>query len=104
MRNMPLFFKTILVLSFLVLVPSCNKETPASFTPSTTLAHVNEEITFTNTTKGGHDFFWNFGDGKAAYTKSTSHVYESAGIYRVTLDVYSHHENTSCDKDITVIQ
>lgn len=104
MKNMPIFFKTILMLSFLVLAISCHKETPSSFTPSTTEAHINEEITFTNTTNGGYDYYWDFGDGKSANTKNASHAYTSAGIFNVKLDVYSHNKNTSSNINITVIQ
>lgn len=42
-------------------------------------------VTFTNQTRGGNKFIWNFGDGSSMQTKNVTHDYDSSGTYLVTL-------------------
>ena len=45
------------------------------------------EYTFTNTSKGGETYMWDFGDGNTSTDESPTHVYDSPDIYNVTLEV-----------------
>lgn len=49
---------------------------------------------FTSTPGGFITYTWNFGDGFTAYTPSTSHIYNTAGPYNVTLTVTDQLGNT----------
>ena len=42
---------------------------------------------FTNTSAGGQEFFWNFGDGGSSTLSSPTHEYTDTGVYTVTLTV-----------------
>ncbi len=44
-------------------------------------------VNFTSSPGGFITYSWNFGDGGTAYTASTTHIYNTAGIYTVTLSV-----------------
>ncbi len=48
---------------------------------------LNSPVSFTNTSIGGNDFFWDFGDGNFSSDFSATHTYTSPGIYDVTLYV-----------------
>ena len=45
------------------------------------------EYTFTNTSKDGASFFWDFGDGNTSEEESPTHVYATPDNYTVTLEV-----------------
>ncbi len=45
------------------------------------------EYTFTNTSTDGESFLWDFGDGNTSTEESPTHVYETPGVYTVTLEV-----------------
>lgn len=44
-------------------------------------------ITFTNTSNGGTNYYWNFGDGQTSMAFSPTHTYNKAGLYNVSLIV-----------------
>ena len=46
-------------------------------------------VTFTNNSKNGISYSWDFGDGNNSVLKNPSHFYSTAGIYTVTLKVTS---------------
>ena len=49
---------------------------------------LSREITFKNTSSGGIDFTWDFGDGNSAFTpiiEDVTHTYEFPGLYEVML-------------------
>ncbi len=46
-----------------------------------------DSVSFTNKSKGGHDLTWLFGDGDSSTTPNPDHVYDSAGVYQITLYV-----------------
>jgi PKD repeat protein len=50
----------------------------------------NEDtVRFNGITQGNiTDYFWDFGDGKYAYTKKATHIYEEPGYYGVCFTVY----------------
>lgn len=45
------------------------------------------EYAFTNTSKGGETYLWDFGDGNTSTEESPTHVYDSPDVYTVTLEV-----------------
>lgn len=50
---------------------------------------------FTNTSLGGLNFLWNFGDGTSSTLDNPSHLYNNIGTYQVTLFAF---DSTSCNK------
>ena len=81
----------VLLLSvvFVLAMTSCQKQPTAAFTASKTNATVNETIVFTNTSKDGSKYEWNFGDGAVSSTETAVHTYTTAGTYNVKLKVSS---------------
>jgi len=47
------------------------------------------EYSFTNTSKNGASYLWNFGDGNTSTEESPTHVYATPDTYTVTLEVTS---------------
>jgi len=47
------------------------------------------EYTFTNTSKNGASYLWDFGDGNTSTEESPTHVYATPDTYTVTLEVTS---------------
>ena len=45
------------------------------------------EYSFTNTSTNGSTYFWDFGDGNTSTEESPTHVYATADLYTVTLEV-----------------
>jgi gliding motility-associated-like protein len=43
------------------------------------------EVTFTNTSVGGINYIWNFGDGDTSHAKNPKHKYEEPGDFQVSL-------------------
>lgn len=73
-----LFILTLLVLG------SCKKmNTDFTFTPTSPKA--GEKVTFINTSSGGEEWEWTFGDNFTSSSKSPTHTYQKAGTYTVTL-------------------
>jgi gliding motility-associated-like protein len=60
---------------------------PAGCVPYTAL--------FQNTSLGGLNFLWNFGDGNTSTLDNPTHLYNTPGTYRVSLVAY---DSTSCNK------
>jgi RHS repeat-associated protein len=48
---------------------------------------VGEDVSFTDTSCGGMQYRWDFGDGSAGSGKSATHVYSAEGAFMVTLTV-----------------
>ena len=62
----------------------------ASFTASLSSPVVGQTISFTGSASGGtspYNYAWNFGDSSTGTGSSASHVYQTAGVYRVVLTV-----------------
>lgn len=62
----------------------------ASFTASLSNAVVGQTVSFTGSASGGaspYSYAWNFGDSSTGSGISTSHAYQTAGVYRIALTV-----------------
>lgn len=62
----------------------------ASFSASLSNPVVGQTVSFTGSASGGtspYNYAWNFGDSSTGSGSSASHVYQTAGLYRVALTV-----------------
>ena len=66
----------------------------AKFTPPPT-GCVNTAVQFTNTSIGGNNVMWYFGDGDSSSVNNPTHTYTSIGTFPVRLFIY---DSTSCNK------
>ena len=65
-----------------------NQTPVANFIADTTVAcNVPFTVTFTNTSTGGTNYSWNFGDGGTSNLQNPVHTYTASGTYNVTLIV-----------------
>ncbi len=83
-----------------VCLMGCKKEAPeASFSFT-----VDEfTVSFTSASTGDiDDFAWDFGDGTTGTGATTSHTYDAAGEYQVTLTVSNKKDNDSDSKTVTI--
>ncbi|MBC8487341.1 MAG: PKD domain-containing protein [Bacteroidetes bacterium] len=87
MKKKNLFIVPLIIV--LITFISCQKEPDASFTASKTSVVTGEVITFTNTSKDGNDYEWNFGDGVTSVLANPTYFYENAGTYNVEMTAYS---------------
>ena len=44
------------------------------------------QVAFSNATRHGHNFRWDFGDGNTSTERNPTHTYQSNGVYAVTLN------------------
>jgi PKD repeat protein len=97
-------FLTGIIILVVFSLTGCQKEPAASFTASKTLATVNENITFTNTTGDGDHYEWDFGDGSKSEETSPSHSFTKVGDYVVTLKAFSKNgkKTSSVSETITI--
>ena len=76
---------------YIVLLACCAmiacKRIDVDFTISTDAPKAGEKVTFTNTSTGGEDWAWSFGDGISSTLKSPSHIFKRPGKYTVSLKV-----------------
>ena len=61
------------------------------------------EVQFDNITIGKADYVWDFGDGAASTLRSPSHLYEKAGVYKVTLTAIGKYRTDNVEKTVTVL-
>lgn len=82
------FFTLVTLSIFVLLIIGCKKENPESlFTVEKETYFVSEPVSFSNESKLGSTYYWNFGDGNSSKLKNPSHTYEFQGEYVVTLQV-----------------
>lgn len=82
-------------------VCSCNnKEVNFSYSPSSPRA--GQKVVFSNLTKEGESWVWEFGDGSQSSLKSPTKTYKKPGIYVVTLTADSS-KHRRCAKEITIL-
>ncbi|WKV13842.1 PKD domain-containing protein [Marivirga harenae] len=79
-------------------------EPTASFTFSPDAPEVGQEITFTSTSENATSFSWSFGDGGTATGENTTHSYESAGEFTVTLVASGEGGNLTVEETVTVAE
>ena len=49
------------------------------------------------------EYFWSFGDGSLGFGETVEHIYQNAGVYTATVDVYdSHGCSVSCQTFMTI--
>ncbi len=97
----------LLFLAFIAVfisMPACKKTPEAAFTADKVNIELGEEIKFSNTTKDGFSYLWDFGDGSSSTDASPVHTYSASGNYHVRLTAYSKKEKKSDEDylDITV--
>jgi len=91
----------------------------SAFTPFSVLYHlvadahgpyngiVGEEVIFTGSATGGNPLYywlWEFGDGTTSTLRNPGHIYNSTGIFNVTLTVTDRDNNTDIDTTTTIIE
>lgn len=76
--------KWMLYILTLLVLGSCKPmKTEFEYTPKAPKA--GEKVTFINTSSGGEEWEWNFGDNFTSSSKNPTHTYQKAGTYTVTL-------------------
>lgn len=61
------------------------------------------EVQFDNITIGKADYVWDFGDGAQSTLRSPSHLYDKAGVYKVTLTAIGKYRTDKVEKTVTVL-
>lgn len=64
-------------------------QTTADFSADADIVFVGSEVNFSYESAGALTYSWNFGDGNISTEENPTHIYESAGVYSVTLDITS---------------
>lgn len=100
MKKKNLFIAPIIIV-FITFI-SCQKEPDTSFTASKTSVVTGEVITFTNTSKDGSDYEWNFGDGVTSVLTNPTHSYENDGTYNVEMTAYSKNGKKSDNATVSI--
>ena len=60
-------------------------------------------VLFDNITIGDAEYVWDFGDGKASTLRSPQHIFEDAGVYKVTLTAVGKRKTDKVEKYVTVL-
>lgn len=66
---------------------ACQKKIELNFHPSPADPRAGQPVTFFNTSTGGEDWEWEFGDGGKSSLKSPTYTYKKPGTYLVKLKV-----------------
>lgn len=94
-------FILLFVISFVSFITYCQGPT-AQFNATPLIICAGQSVTFTDASTAGStpitDWDWDFGDGNAANTQNTSHVYTLAGTYTVILVVTD--QNNIADPEV----
>jgi len=76
----------------------------ANFTADVTTGDAPLTVQFTDASTGAESWSWDFGDGATSTDRNTTHSYQSAGTYTVTLTVENSAGSDSATATITVIE
>ena len=60
-------------------------------------------VLFNNVTMGDATYHWDFGDGKASTLRSPEHIFEKAGVYKVTLTATGKYRTDKAEQYVTVL-
>jgi PKD repeat protein len=92
---------SLFVLFFIFLTSACNNEIDPDFSFSPENPKAGETVGFSNLTKTGKHWLWNFGDNSRSTSTNPTHIYQKPGVYNITLRVDSSNHNIKT-KQITV--
>ncbi len=77
-----------LITVFIILISnSCKEKFNVDFNITSDYPKIGDTVGFQNSSSGGTDYNWNFGDGETSGYRSPTHVFKSTGTYTVTLIV-----------------
>jgi gliding motility-associated-like protein len=68
---------------------SVSSKPTAGFSTSTTSTCTGQTVNFTNTSSGATTYLWEFGDGNTSTSVNSSHTYDNADSFSVTLIAYN---------------
>lgn len=74
----------------------------ANFSPPSGTILLNKEVNFTNLSRGGTSYLWDFGDGTTSTQKHPKHTFKTAGNYAVQLMVETCFESDVITKNVQV--
>ena len=74
----------------------------ASFDLDTNEGCVPLTVNFTNTSTGGNQYYWNFGDGYSSNEENPQHIYGESGVFNVQLVVTGDGGTDSYESMVTV--
>jgi PKD repeat protein len=105
--------KTKLLIPFafiavLALIAGCGKEPTACFTFSSSSIDDNnvtlagEDVAFDNCSENATDYSWDFGDNNDDTGEKTTHAYDEAGTYTVTMTATGDGGSKSTSQDVEV--
>jgi len=88
---------SLFVIGFMMLVLNNGCRNPeddpvASFSVSNFTPIINENVTFTNTSKNAHHVKWTFPDGNTSGGNTLSYSFKGSGIYNVKLEAFDKNE------------
>jgi len=90
-------------LAGLVCLTGC-KELTCDYTYSPTTPAAGGVVTFSNSSTGADDYYWNFGDNGTSTSASPTHIFRKPGTYTVTLQIMRNKvEKRTRTQHITVI-
>lgn len=90
--------QTLIALVFACLVSvvmvACNTDAQPCFNVVPDSPTAGSTIEFDNCTINGNTFEWDFGDGNVSTARNPTHVYDTAGTYKVTLSAQPKNGNS----------
>lgn len=107
MMNLKVLFAQLLMITALFF-SNCSKDSSpsnvlsVSFTIDKTDGEIGETITFTNTSKYGSSYVWDFGDGNSSSIENPTHMYSNAGEFEIILTANGEEGSASKKKSIPI--
>lgn len=110
MKNLRILLVLSIVVSAIIFISSCKKEssTPAPPVASFTYTCSNSSyapslVTFTNSSTNASAFIWNFGDGNTSTIQNPQHTYTTGGNFNVQLTAAGAGGSNSVTQSITIL-